>query len=257
MEEMHFEEMEKREQITGSTSVNTIDLLRRDTAVDIIESDIVLADTYPAYYFAPVSQANTSKAPWVIMIHEWWGLNENIKDMWRVLASEGYQVVAVDLYDGVIAADSSQAARLVSTLDQQEANTIMAAAESYLRSMWAPKVWTLWRCFGWGQSLQYSMASDTLDATVLYYGRLVTDPTQLSQINGPVLGIFGATDTSIPVADVTLFDNLLTDLAIDHSVYTYDGAGHAFANPTWPNFNQAATIDAWIKTLDFLKTTLN
>ena len=77
-----------------------------------------------------------------------------------------------------------------------------------------------------------SLASDTLDATVIYYGRLQTDPSVLAKIKGPVLGMFGAEDASIPVDVVNQFETTLLDLNKDVSINIYEGAGHAFANPT-------------------------
>jgi carboxymethylenebutenolidase len=87
---------------------------------------------------------------------------------------------------------------------------------------------------------------------VLYYGNLVTDQQQLSNIKGPVLGIFGGEDQSIPVSEVKEFDEALNANNITNEIYVYDGVGHAFANPTGESFAPNELKDAWQKTIEFL-----
>lgn len=196
--------------------------------------------------------------PGVVMIHEWWGLNDNIKSMADNLASQGYVVLAVDLYNGQVATDATQAQELVAgvTNDQQKALENMRAATTYLKGEEnADKVASLGWCFGGGQSLQLSL-NQTMDATVIYYGNLVTDKTKLVKIKGPVLGIFGSEDNVVPVSSVTTFDKTLDDLFKENKIYVYEGVGHAFANPTGDNYAKAETRDAWGKTLDFLDNNL-
>lgn len=250
----HDAEMEKSMDTEWMDDLSaTIDLYTSNNDVKVVESKITLDDQYAAYYFAP--DVNES-APGIVIVHEWWGLNDNIKDMWRVLASEGYQVVAVDMYNGNVATTPDEARELVGSVNQVTNDAIMLAAEQYLRDMNAKKVASLGRCFGGAQSLSHSLASDTLDATVIYYGRVQTDPTLLANINAPILWVFGAEDASIPVDVVNQFETALMNLGKNVSISIYDGAGHAFANPTGQNFNQEATVDAWEKTLNFLKTNL-
>lgn len=112
------------------------------------------------------------------------------------------------------------------------------------------------RCFGGAQSLQYSLASDSLDATVIYYGRLETDPETLASINGPVLGIFGEADSSIPPEVVNEFDQALDQTNTMHSITIYPDAGHAFANPSGSRFDRESALDAWTQTLEFLENQL-
>lgn len=194
--------------------------------------------------------------PGVVMIHEWWGLNENIKDMASQLAREGYAVLAVDLFNGNVATDSSQARQQISDMDPQTALANMEAAADYLRSEGSERIGSLGWCFGGGQSMQLAVGEGAqavpLDATVIYYGQLVTDAGRLEAIKWPVLGIFGDQDRSIPVERVTEFGSALDSLKVENEIYVYPGVGHAFANPSGTNYAAEETMDAWAKTVSFL-----
>jgi carboxymethylenebutenolidase len=173
-----------------------------------------------------------------------------------VLAGHGYVVFAVDLYDGEVATDSSRAAELSGGVRENpdEAIAKMRAAVSGLRAMpyTTNQVASLGWCFGGGQSLQLSLSEADLNATVIYYGTLATDEETLQRIDGPVLGVFGAEDQVVSVESVREFNETLGDLGVEREVYVYEGAGHAFANPSGQSFQPEATMDAWTKTLDFL-----
>jgi carboxymethylenebutenolidase len=86
----------------------------------------------------------------------------------------------------------------------------------------------------------------------MYYGNPVTNETRLAAIDWPLLGIFGAEDTSIPVANVTAFESALTNASIEHDIQIYDGVGHAFANPSGNAYAAEEAMDAWARTLGFL-----
>jgi carboxymethylenebutenolidase len=207
----------------------------------------------PGYLARP---ADDGTYPAVVMIHEWWGLNENIEHMADILAGHGYVVFAVDLYDGEVATNSSRAARLSGQVRENpdEAVAKMSAAVTGLRDLpyTTDRVASLGWCFGGGQSLQLSLSEADLNATVIYYGTLATDEETLQRIDGPVLGVFGAEDQVVSVESVREFNETLGDLGVEREVYVYDGAGHAFANPSGQSFQPEATMDAWMKTLDFL-----
>jgi carboxymethylenebutenolidase len=177
-----------------------------------------------------------------------------------ILAGHGYVVLAVDLYDGEVATNSSQAARLSGQVRENpdEAVAKMSSAVSGLRerSDTTNQIASLGWCFGGGQSLQLSLSEADLNATVIYYGTLATDEETLQRIDAPVLGIFGSEDQVVPVEDVRAFNRTLDDLGVEHEVYVYEGAGHAFANPSGESFQPDATMDAWMKTLAFLDETL-
>jgi carboxymethylenebutenolidase len=196
--------------------------------------------------------------PGVIMIHEWWGLNDNIRDMADMLAAQGYNVLAVDLYGGGWTEDPEVARELATEArdNPEESVANMQAAADYLRDeLGVSKLASLGWCFGGQQSLQASLNED-LDATVIYYGNLVTDEEALRSLESPVLGIFGAEDSGIPVSDVAAFETALNNLGVENNITVYDGVGHAFANPTGGNFAPAETQDAWEKTVKFLEDSL-
>jgi carboxymethylenebutenolidase len=222
-----------------------------------ITAENTTIDGTPGYLARP---ADDGTYPAVVMIHEWWGLNENIRHMADILAGHGYVVFAVDLYDGQVATNSSRAAQLSGQVRENpdEAVSKMSRAVSGLRGMsyTTDQVASLGWCFGGGQSLQLSLSEADLNATVVYYGTLATDEETLQRIDAPVLGIFGSEDQVVGIESVREFDRTLDELGIDHEVYVYEGAGHAFANPSGESFRPDDTRDAWTRTLRFLDETL-
>jgi len=219
-------------------------------------------DDAQGYLVYPVSTNDSQrKLPAVVMIHEWWGLNQNIKDMANLLAKNGFVVLAADLYHGKVTDNPQLAMELVQTArnDQNSSTANLQAAVKYLSS--APnvdnkKIVSLGWCFGGGQSLQLALNSQEhpLAATILYYGTpLVTDKESLSKIKWPVLGIFGDKDEAIPIAEINQFRSSLNESGIKNEIQVYNGLGHAFANPSGDNYAPEETADAWQRTLSFLK----
>ena len=215
------------------------------------------------YLVYPVSSNDTvsKKLPAVVMIHEWWGLNENIKNMANLLAKQGFVVLAADLYKGEVANNPERAMELVQIARNNQNNSInnLQSAVKYLSSLQnvdSSKIASLGWCFGGGQSLQLALNSQEhpLAATILYYGTpLVTDKALLSKIKWPVLGIFGDKDQAIPVEEINQFGTSLNQSGITNNIHIYKGLGHAFANPSGDNYAPKETEDAWQKTLSFLK----
>jgi carboxymethylenebutenolidase len=138
----------------------------------------------------------------------------------------------------------------------EEAVRNMKAATAYLREQKVSKIASLGWCFGGQQSLNLSLSGEPLDATVIYYGNLVTEKDQLAAVQGPVLGIFGDQDTSVSVESARAFDAALDELGVENSIHIYPGVGHAFANPSGMNYAAEETKDAWAKTLTFLEENL-
>ena len=215
------------------------------------------------YLVYPVSSNDTvsKKLPAVVMIHEWWGLNENIKNMANLLAKQGFVVLAADLYKGEVADNPERAMELVQIARNNQNISInnLQSAVKYLSSLPnvdSSKIASLGWCFGGGQSLQLALNSQEhpLAATILYYGTpLVTDKALLSKIKWPVLGIFGDKDQAIPVEEINQFGTSLNQSGITNNIHIYKGLGHAFANPSGDNYAPKETEDAWQKTLSFLK----
>ncbi len=191
--------------------------------------------------------------PGLIVIHEWWGLNDNVETMARLYAHHGYVALAVDLYGE--AADSPERAReLMGNLDEAQAEDNLRQAYRYLAEEHnVSRVGVIGWCFGGGWSLRTALLlPGEIDAAVIYYGRLVDDRERLASLDVPILGIFGAEDQGIPVADVRAFESTLEDLGKDVEIQVYEGAGHAFANPSGERYQPEAARDAWQRTLAFL-----
>ena len=194
--------------------------------------------------------------PGIIMIHEWWGLNEDLRAMADRLAGEGYIVLAVDLFGGETASDVQEARGLMLGVvnDQQSARSNIRQAFDFLNMVaGAPQVGSLGWGYGGGWSLNAAMLlPDDLAAAVIYYGEVTDDMEKLGTIEAPVLGHFGEADRGVPAGSVRDFEATLLRLGKEHEIHIYPGAGHAFANPTGRNYNPELAEDAWRRTLEFL-----
>ncbi len=204
--------------------------------------------SFVAYEANP--KEDTGKA--ILLIHEWWGLNEHIKSVADQLAGLGYHALAIDLYNEQVAYDPADADQYRKQVKEREANKKITAALRYL-SLTSDKVATMGWCFGGGWSLNASLNNPSLvDATIIYYGALVTEPVKLKALKSPVLGIFAKKDAWITPAWVMSFETALNAAGVENQIYSYD-ADHAFANPSNDRYDEEAYIDAWDKTLTFLR----
>jgi len=211
-------------------------------------------DNTLGYLAKPVDDGNY---PGVVMIHEWWGLNDNIKEMADKLASHGYVVLAVDLYDGKVGTTSDEARQLITSFDSEYGIQNMNSAVSLLSDDYSTNtIGSIGWCFGGGQSLNLALDNGDMDATVIYYGSLVTDSENLSSIDWPVLGIFAELDKGIPVETVNEFESALNEVNVDNQIYIYDGVDHAFANPSGEMYAPEESKDAWDQTIFFLESNL-
>lgn len=239
-------------------SIITLAVASGAVSADIQSSTIRFGpnNQYSGYLVKPVGDG---PFPGLVVIHEWWGLNNNIKSESDKLAKAGYAALAVDLF-GKSTTDPQEAMQMTQNLNQQAATTQLLAAANYLRALaYVPddKVGSIGWCFGGRQSLMLAINDPKLAAAVIYYGQPVTDSKELAKIKARVLGIFGEADESIPMSTVNQFKLALTEAGVRHEIYTYPGAGHAFANPTrGDSYKPAAAEDAWKKTLAFFKSTL-
>jgi len=194
--------------------------------------------------------------PAIIVIHEWWGLNDNVRAMADRLAGEGYIVLAVDLFGGASATTPEQARQQMLRVveNPRAANENIRQAYEFVDSTaGAPRIGSLGWCFGGGWSLNTAiLLPDEIDATVIYYGQVTDDEERLRPISSPILGLFGAQDQGITVEAVQNFEAALERLRKNYDIHIYPGADHAFANPTGTAYNAAVAEDAWQKTLEFL-----
>ena len=193
-------------------------------------------------------------APTVLLIHEWWGLNDQIKSMAAEFAKQGYIALAIDLYGGKVATDSGGARALMKAVDGKIATEHVKTTADWLRAHKdaTGKVGSVGWCFGGGWSLNCALATP-VDATVIYYGNVKKSSDQLASLKGPVLGHFATDDKWINKVMVEGFEAQMkkagkTDLA----VHWYE-ANHAFANPTSARYDEADAALAWKRTLAFYK----
>jgi carboxymethylenebutenolidase len=192
----------------------------------------------------------------VMVVHEFWGLNDQIKAVAAELAATGFVAMAIDLFNGQATSDPTTAQELMGKVDSGEATETVAAWVDHLHGMKEVngKVATLGFCFGGGWSLNASLARP-VDATVMYYGLCNQTAEQLKPLKGPVLGHFGNRDTYITPTMVNGFEANLKADGKKAKIYRYD-ANHAFANPTGQNYHAADARLAWDRTVAFLKTNL-
>jgi len=192
-------------------------------------------------------------APTVLLIHEWWGLNDQIKSVAVEFAKQGYIALAVDMYGGNVAADREGALALMKTVDGAKGTEQLVALIDYLKHHESStgKVGTIGWCFGGGWSLNASIATP-VDATVIYYGRCDKSAAELATLNSPVLGHFGTEDKSINAEMVGGFEAAMKEAgkAKQLTVHWYT-ANHAFANPTGSRYDEQDAAVAWDRTLAF------
>ncbi len=196
--------------------------------------------------------------PALIVIQEWWGLNDHMKHWADRLAGEGYAAIAVDLYDGQVATDSDTAMKLVKAVNEEKAMKTLRAAHTFLKTderVSASKTGSIGWCFGGGWSLRTAIEEPDLDAAVIYYGRLIDDPQQLMQIHARLCGVFGTRDKGIPPEAIDAFDQALTKAEVKHEIHRYD-AEHAFANPSNAIYDEKNSAEAWKKVRAFLEKSL-
>lgn len=200
--------------------------------------------------------------PAVLMLHEWWGLNEEITVLAEALAAEGYVVFVPDAYRGRVTSQIPRALYLRLGTPEEQVKADLDAALEYLISrpnVDSERVASLGFCFGGGHSLLLSLRHpETIPVTVIYYGDVIGDPAVLEPLANSrgVLGIFGEEDAQIRVAEVLAFESALNAIGIPNDITVYPGVGHAFL--TEENYDQPGPAsDAWRQTLDFLAKNLN
>jgi len=202
----------------------------------------------------------TGDLPALIVIHEWWGLNDNLRRAAERLAGEGYVTLAVDLHRGDTAATPKEAMMMSRTLsaDKSAAVANLGDAIAYLKTqVGVSRVGVIGWCQGGNWSLQTALNFPAeIDAAVVYYGRITDDPEELEVLDMPVLGIFAGDDFIVPPKMAYSFAASMAGLKKDLEFYMYRDANHAFSNPSGEAYNAEAAADAWQHTTAFLKRNL-
>jgi carboxymethylenebutenolidase len=201
-------------------------------------------------YFIPAKKKSNK---WLIVIQEWWGLNDNIKaesDKYYSALSD-FNIIAVDMYDGKIAMTPDSAMKLMRSANMDRMVNIIKGAIKYTGSN--TSIYTLGWCFGGMWSLQTAiLAGPQAKGTVMYYGRPETNMDKIKSIKCDIIGFFGNQDQAPSPAMVNDFEKNMKEAGKNLAVNRYE-AGHGFANPSNPGFNPTATADAYTKAIAFLK----
>lgn len=215
------------------------------------------ADTVQGVLFTPSGEG---PFPALIVIHEWWGLNDWIREQASRLSDQGYVTLAVDLYRGRAAATAEEAHELMRGVPEDRAALDLQAAFAYLKSLKKVKparIGAIGWCMGGGYALNLALLEPTLAADVINYGHLATERDTLRKINAPILGLFGGQDRGIPPDDVRKFEAAMKQLGKKAEMVIYPDAGHAFQNPNNKGgYRPDDSADAWKRTVAFLDRTL-
>jgi carboxymethylenebutenolidase len=195
--------------------------------------------------------------PALVVIQEWWGLDDWVKEQARALAKQGYVALAVDLYRGKVTAKQEEAHQLMMGLPPDRALRDLQAGFAYLESrpdVRKDRVGSIGWCMGGRYSLALATVQPKLAVAVAYYGVPPTDPKAIAAIKAKILGNYGAEDKGPTPDEVQAFEAAMKKDGKPIDVKIYPGAGHAFANPNnpWGGYRMEAAEDAWKRTTAFL-----
>jgi carboxymethylenebutenolidase len=194
--------------------------------------------------------------PALVVIHEWWGLNDWVKEEASKLADQGYAALAIDLYRGKVATTPEEAHEIMRGVPDDRSSRDLLAATSYLSSQSnvdPKRIGSIGWCMGGGYSLNLAVSDPKLKVAVINYGHLASDDATLKKINADILGIFGGQDKGIPPADVNKFESQMKALGKTVDIHIFPDAGHAFENPNnKTGYRADDAAQAWKLTTDFL-----
>ncbi|MEM6764978.1 MAG: dienelactone hydrolase family protein [Bacteroidota bacterium] len=208
-------------------------------------------DGQRGYGYEVNGEATSNK--FVFVIHEWWGLNDNVKMEAQKIQEElgDVRVIALDLYDGQVATTREDAGKYMQSVKRERAEAIIKGAIEFVGE--EAKIATIGWCFGGGWSLQTSiLAGEQAAACVMYYGMPEKDLDRLGTIKTPVLGIFAKQDGWITPEVAEEFEGNMQKVGKEVDVHIFD-AKHAFANPSSPAYNEPAAQEAWRLSSAFIK----
>jgi len=192
--------------------------------------------------------------PAVVVIQEWWGLNDHIKDVTNRFAREGFVALAPDLYHGAVTTEPDEARKLVMELSMPEAVQEIQQAIAFLQQqdyVRGDEVGIVGFCMGGGLVLQTALQEDDLGAGVSFYGSPLR-PEEALGVKAPILSFIGTAD-NIPVSGVEAMHTAFDSAGIENELHVYEGAQHAFFNDTRPSYDPDASADAWRRTLSWFR----
>jgi carboxymethylenebutenolidase len=211
------------------------------------------------------SPAGKGPFPGIVVVHEWWGLNDWVKEQASKLADQGYVTLAIDLYRGKVATTPNEAHEFMGGVPQDRAKRDLEAAYEYLESqpnIKKDRIGAIGWCMGGGYALQLAIDEPKLAADVINYGvydyaSLAKNPAEVKKINAPLLGIFGAQDRGIPPTDLKAFQEQMSRQNKKADFSIYPDASHAFENPNNKDgYRPKDAQDAWRKTVAFFAANL-
>ena len=198
--------------------------------------------------------------PGIVVIHEWWGLNDWVKEQASKISDLGYVTLAIDLYRGKVATTPEEAHEIMRGVPEDRAKRDLHAAVEFLSSQANVKkdrLGAIGWCMGGGYSLDVALQEPTLKADVINYGHLATDPESIAKIHASILGMFGAQDRGITVEDVKKFEQTLKQQGKQVEIVIYPDAGHGFENPNNKDgYRPNDASDAWQRTVKFFAAML-
>lgn len=242
--------------VVGAVVVDA--LLDRGRIDALTNSQIANPNGVPVRAFI-AQPAGPGPHPAVIMIHEFWGMSADTNSKAAALAQEGYVVVAPDTYRGAVANWIPRAIYQVLTTPDEKVNADLDTVFTWLATqpnVDPERIAVMGFCYGGGKSLVYSLHNNRLAATGIFYGTLMADAEKLRALPGPVLGIFGGADSSIPVSEVKAFEAALNTAGIQSQITIYDGEPHAFVKNSAQIQQGGKAGEAWAEFVAFLKANL-
>jgi carboxymethylenebutenolidase len=200
----------------------------------------------------------SGKGPGVVVLQEWWGVDDYIRQYCDRFASEGFVALAPDLYHGETADQPDEAQQKMMALNMDEAEKEMRGAVDYIAQHEATEgngVAAVGFCLGGGLAVWAGTVNPKVKAVASYYYVMPHGKPDFTKLQGPVIGHFGTADDFIPVDDAKGLEQEIKDAGGDATFEFYEGAGHAFANPhdRLGTYNEEHDRSAWQKTVDFLK----
>ncbi len=245
--------------VAGVAALVAIDGLSGPARLDAITNTRITNARGPEIRAFVARPAKAGTFPAVIMLHEFWGLTKEMTAKAQALADEGYVVIAPDVYRGSATSLVPRAIFQVASNPGSQIDADLETVFSWLAAQPGVKpdrIGIMGFCAGGANSLRYSLTNPRLAATVLFYGQVIIDPARLKALSGPVLGIFGEADTSIPLDGVRAFEAGLKTAGVPAQVTIYPGQPHAFMGSIEQIRQGGPQGKAWTELTTFLKASL-
>ncbi len=236
-----------------------LDRLVSRGAVERVSNTVLTGPAGPLHAYVAQPDEGEGPFPLVVMIHEFWGLDEATAGKAEALAQDGYVVVAPDLMRGHstrwLPTAIWQTLRTPDERVREDVDAVVAQL-SGRADVDAERLAAMGFCFGGRMALRYAIARPAVTATGVFYGNVDDDVAELRSLGGPVLGVFGAEDTSIPLDEVAAFERALVAAGVEHTVRVFDDVGHAFVGSVDEIARDPVQAEAWQLLRDFLRRNL-